>query len=91
MPERHTTVEEWASRCCHAGHGPFSAGYPAMCLDCARAYARQVGEAVRDACAQITDSVPEPRGGDTGEMWRKIVARAIGRAIRALTPEECAK
>ena len=47
-------------------------------------YARQVGEAVRENCAKVTDSVPEPSGADTGEMWRKAAANSLGEVIRVL-------
>ena len=46
-------------------------------------YARQVRAQEREACAAITDGVPDPSAPDTGQMWRKTAALAIGRAIRA--------
>lgn len=56
------TAEEWAQRCGRTGH-PNSwkdapnreVEYLALCIDCATAYARQVGEAVREKAAQLVE------------------------------------
>ena len=90
MPEPRS-AQEWVERCWDQGNADICAGKEplthsvtgGLCVDCARAYARQVGAQEREACAVITDGVPDPSGVDTGQIWVKTAASAIGRAIRA--------
>ena len=89
MPEPRT-AEEWAEQC----RGQFMSSTvlkvvhlpSGLCPECARAYARQVGEAGRDEDADAA----EKRGGGDWDYPADTAAafRLFARAIRA-RPVEC--